>query len=78
MKEMKKKSLKKTHVKKQNKYLYLYVVQGNYGYGWEDLTQSESWREARDDLKAYRQNDPHPHRIIERRELNPKYRGGRR
>jgi hypothetical protein len=40
---------------KQNKYLYLYVLQGNYGYGhgWEDL-----------------ENEGGHYRIIERRELN--------
>ena len=38
-----------------NKYLYLYVVQGNYGsYGWEDLAESESYQEARYNLKEYR------------------------
>jgi hypothetical protein len=61
---------------KTNKYLYLYVVQGNYssGYGWEDLTESESRKEARQDLKDYRQNEvQYPHRMIKRRELNPVY-----
>ena len=28
---------------KPNKYLYLFVVQGNYGgYGWEDLAESDT------------------------------------
>lgn len=57
-------------MKKQNKYLYLFVVQGFYSYGWEDLTQSESLKEARADLKAYRDNEPGAFRIIQRRELN--------
>lgn len=59
--------------KKQNKYTYLYVVQGNYGYGygWEDLTASENWKEARADLKSYRENERGvPHRIIHRRVPN--------
>lgn len=56
--------------KKQNKYRYLFVVQGFYGYGWEDLTQSENRTEARDNLKDYRENEPGPHRLIKRRELN--------
>ena len=54
------------------KYLYLHVVQGNYGYGhgWEDLCCSENRREARNDLKAYRENELGvPHRLIQRREL---------
>lgn len=33
---------------KTNKYLYVHVVQGYYdkSYGWEDLTESESYQEA--------------------------------
>ena len=58
-----------------NKYLYLYVLQGNYGYGYgfEDLCSSESWREIRDNLKDYRINEGGRYRIIERREPNPSY-----
>jgi hypothetical protein len=64
-------------MKKQNKYRYLTVLQGNYGYGWDDLME---WDRARDDLvfissrehlKWYRQNEKRcSHRIISRRELN--------
>ena len=60
-------------VKKPNKYIYLYVIQANYGYGhgFEDLTASESWREVKVDLKAYRENMPeYNYRVIKRRELN--------
>ncbi len=57
--------------KKRNKWLYLYVVQGDYGSGYEDLTQSEVWNVARDDYRAYRLNEPGAsHRRITRRELN--------
>ncbi len=58
-----------------NKYLYLYVLQGHYGYGYgfEDLCSSESWREIRDNLKDYRINEGGRYRIIERREPNPSY-----
>lgn len=56
---------------KQNKYVYLNVLQGNYGFGYEDLTASESYAEVKKDLKAYRQNDPRSYRIIKRREVNP-------
>lgn len=58
-----------------NKYLYLWVVQGNYGgHGWEDLAESESYQEARYNLREYRiSSGPAPHRIIKRREPNPKY-----
>lgn len=45
-----------------------YVVQGNYGYGWEDLTASDNQAEARNDLKAYRENETGvSHRLITRR-----------
>lgn len=60
---------------KINKYLYLWVVQGNYGsYGWEDVAESESYLEARYNLREYRiSSGPAPHRIIQRREPNPAY-----
>jgi hypothetical protein len=45
----------------------LHVVQGNYGHGWEDLTASADHKEARANLKDYRQNDPAPTRLIKRR-----------
>ena len=63
-------------MKRINKYLYLWVVQGYYysGYGWEDVCQSEHRKEAREDLKDYRKNEPeYPHRMIRRREPNPDY-----
>jgi len=61
---------------KVNKWLYLWIVQGHYGnqYGWEDITASENYRSARDNLKDYRANEPGvAHRMIQRRELNPEY-----
>ncbi len=56
----------------KNKYQYLHVLQGNYGYGhgWEDLFASESYREVRQNLKEYRENEGGNYRLIERRELN--------
>lgn len=44
-----------------------YVVQGHYGHGWEDLAASRTRKEARDDLKAYRENAPGAYRLIVRR-----------
>jgi hypothetical protein len=60
---------------KPNKYLYLFVVQGSYGsYGWEDLDESDTYREALYNLHEYRiSSGPAPHRIIKRREPNPAY-----
>jgi hypothetical protein len=56
-----------------NKYLYLWVVQGNYGHGWEDINDPESWKEARAHLKETRasKGHPYPSRMVERRVLNP-------
>lgn len=57
-----------------NKYLYLFVVQGLYPgpHGWEDVGGGATWREARDDIRAYRNNAPeYTYRVIRRREPNP-------
>jgi hypothetical protein len=60
------------------KYVVVYVVQGNYGYGdgWEDLCCSDVRSEARADLKAYRENDPNPTRLIRRRVLRSNFEAG--
>jgi hypothetical protein len=52
-----------------SKYQYLWIIQGYY-QGWEDLSAYELWREAKIDLKAYRENQPGIYRLIQRRELN--------
>lgn len=64
-------------MKKQNKYVYLTVLQGNYGYGWDDLMQWDINKDdlvfisSREHLTWYRQNEKQAqHRIIKRRELN--------
>ena len=59
-------------MKNPNKYNYLFVVQGYYSttYGWEDLIESTNYKEARADLKDYRENESeYPHRMIRHREL---------
>lgn len=56
------------YLARQPKTVLYYVVQGNYGHGWEDLTGSTDYKEARDNLRDYRQNEPGPHRLIKRRE----------
>jgi len=59
---------------KTNKYIYLWIIQGSYGQGWEDVDQSESYQEARNNYRLYRENErEYPHRMINRRELNPEY-----
>lgn len=59
-----------------NKFLYMKVVQANYGYGhgWEDMCMSTSLKEACDDLKEYINSGySGGFRIVNRRVPNPKY-----
>jgi hypothetical protein len=55
------------------------VLQGNYGYGWDDLVEynpkiAKDMKELKDDFKAYRENERgYGHRIITRRIPNPEY-----
>jgi len=58
---------------KTNKYLYLYILQGHYSQGWEDLTAAETYKEIRANLKDYRDNERGAYRIISRRERNPEF-----
>jgi len=66
---------------KKNKFTYLYVLQGDHGYGegYEDLCAEEiiggkSWeprKRIRESKKEYQENSPGPsYRIIKRREKN--------
>lgn len=41
-----------------------FIIQGKYGFGWEDLCEEEDRKEARQRLKEYNENEPqYPHRI---------------
>lgn len=51
------------------KYTYEFIVQGNYGSGWDDLTAHDTRRAARDERRVYDANEPYPHRVIFRRTL---------
>jgi len=64
-----------------NKYNYYKVIQGNYGYGWndEDFHETNSLgsfksefdhQNFKDNLKAYRKNGGGVYRVIKRKELN--------
>jgi hypothetical protein len=54
------------------KYKSIWVLKGNYGYGYEDLTAEESRTEIRKRLKEYRENEGGNYKIVRRRELiNP-------
>jgi hypothetical protein len=57
------------------KYTYEYILQGNHGYGWDDLTAapqtSAGLKAVREDRKSYRLNAPeYAYRIVKRRTLN--------
>ena len=45
----------------------VYVVQGHYGFGWEDLTEEDSRSEGLARLREYRANEQYAHRLITRR-----------
>ena len=52
----------------ERKYDYLWVIQGNYGQGWEDVTAEEDQTEARARRREYNENEPQfAHRTIRRR-----------
>lgn len=59
---------------RKNKFIYEWVIQGYYGYGWEDLSVYDkneySYADVKHDIKEYRVADSAPKRLIERRELN--------
>ncbi len=51
-----------------NKYEYLWVIQGRY-QTWEDLSAYDIYREAKIDLRNYRENEQGQFRLIQRRVL---------
>jgi hypothetical protein len=46
----------------------IWVLQGNYGYGWDDLTYEDTKEKALEQKKCYDENEGYPHRIIKRYE----------
>lgn len=57
---------------KQTKYGYFKVIQGNFGYGWEDVSEydKQDISLVRQDLKEYRLSNTGAYRVIDRRVLN--------
>jgi hypothetical protein len=54
------------------RYVYEYMIQGNYGYGWDDLVSEDNMSDARTQLACYRENERSArHRVVTRRTLNP-------
>jgi hypothetical protein len=44
-----------------------YQIWSNYGYGWEETCAEETYKEAKERLKEYRENQPqYPHKIVKR------------
>lgn len=60
---------------KQTKYKYIVVLQGMYDGKWEDLLtyDKEDVKERKRDMKSYREHDPRPYRLVNRRVPNPDY-----
>ena len=45
-----------------------FIIQGNYGQGWEDVSAYETRLERKADIAAYQTNEPqYPHRTVTRR-----------
>ena len=57
---------------KQNKYRYVKLIQGNFGYGWEDISEydKQDFSLVKNDLKEYRLSNTGSYRVIDRRVLN--------
>ncbi len=55
------------------KFITAFIIQGNYGQGWEDETEEATLREAKAQLKAYRENSQYPSRLVRRKVENPDY-----
>jgi len=53
-----------------------YYVQGNYGYGWEDLTAHDTRSEAYLEKITYDENESYPHRVVTKRIRKADYDSG--
>ena len=59
----------KSKIKKKNpKTREVYVVKANYGYGWEDVSQENTYLNGKIRAKEYRENEKNAsHKLITRR-----------
>ena len=57
---------------KQTKYNYVKVIQGNFGHGWEDVSEynKQEFSTVKNDLEEYRLSNTGAYRVIDRRLLN--------
>lgn len=47
----------------------VYVLMGNYGYGWDELVTYDNYSDAKADYKIYEENEPeNQHKIVRKRE----------
>ena len=60
---------------KTNKYLYGWKILVNYGAGWEYECFELTWKDTRNNLKAYREACNYPVKAVKGRETNPDYKG---
>ena len=44
-----------------------WIIQGNYGYGWDDENTELTYRDARRSIKEYRENGSGNYRLVKRR-----------
>ena len=60
---------------KQNKYRYVKLIQGNFGYGWDDVSEydKQDFSLVKNDLKEYRLSNTGSYRVINRRILNKSF-----
>ncbi len=47
-----------------------FVIQGNYGYGWDDENTELNWKDAKRSIREYRENGGGSYRMIKRRVKN--------
>lgn len=46
----------------------VFVIQGNYGYGWEDENEEDNRTDGKRSLREYRANGPGAYRMVHRLE----------
>ena len=56
---------------KINKWLYGWKLYVDYGTGWEYENFEATYKEYRENKKAYAENHPYPQKWVRGRELNP-------
>jgi hypothetical protein len=46
----------------------VFVIQGNYGHGWEDENEEDNRKDGKRSLREYRENGPGSYRMVHRLE----------